>query len=433
MKRRLLILTAFLAPALLFSQSDSTSIFDLSLEFRPRFEYRNGYRELPADTSSPAMFISQRCRLLLTYKRKKFKFHTSIQDVRVWGQYGSKSNNGGLGIFEAYVESKFNEKWSIRIGRQGVDLDNGRLFSTAPFSLTSKAHEGLRLSYNNARVQSDLLSFYNQSGEQLFGTSYALPAPNYTSLSIHYFKMKLSKMFRFSTLNSMEGYQSLSSSSTMYMRGTSGGRITLQHRGLYATICGYYQYGQLQSGQSISAYYLQPEIAYTLKKMKATLGMEYVSGDDATSNSETSRSFSTLYGVILKFMGNLNYFANLPNDAGGGGLVNPYILLQWQIHKKFLLNFDSHVFYLQNNVEKNGAILDPLLGLEHDFRLQYKINEFTTLSSGFAFMLPTESLAEIQYKNSYRTPVWSFIMLRYNPQLLHVERKLKKQTQSSLL
>jgi hypothetical protein len=217
------------------------------------------------------------------------------------------------------------------------------------------------------------------------------------------------------------------------MRGTSGGRFTLEHKGLFDTVCGYYQYGQLQSGQSISAFYLQPEISYKLKKMKATLGMEYLSGDDATSNSEQSRSFSPLYGVILKFMGNLNYFANFPTDVAAGGLINPYLLLQWQPHNKLILNFDTHVFYLQNNVIKNGAILEPLLGLEHDFRLQYKINDFTTLSSGLAFMLPTESLAEIQYKSAYRTPVWSFIMIRYNPQLLFIERKLKKQHEASLL
>lgn len=433
MLKKTFILVLIIIPSALLGQSDSTSIFDLSVEFQPRFEYRNGYRELATDTSSPAMFVSQRSRLILTYKRKKFKFHTSIQDIRVWGQYGSKSNNGGLGIFEAYAESKFNDHWSIRIGRQGVDLDNGRLFSTAPFSLTAKAHEGLRLMFANAKVQSDLLLFYNQSGEQLFGTSYALTAPNYTTLSVHYFKMRLSKLFSISTTNAMDGYQSLSSSNTMYMRGTSGGRITLNKKGFFATICGYYQYGQLQSGQPISAFYLQPEIAYKLKKMKATAGMEYLSGDDATASSEQSRSFVPLYGVILKFMGNLNYFANFPNDLAGGGLVNPYLLLQWQIHKKFLFHFDTHVFYLQNNVEKNGAVLDPFLGLEHDFRLQYKINDFTTLTSGFAFMLPTESLAEVQNKNTYRTPpVWSFIMLRYNPQLLYIERNIKKKSHSLL-
>jgi len=68
--------------------------FTIGVEFRPRMEYRDGYRKLPNDTTCAAYFGTQRSRLNLTYSQPHFKFHTSIQDLRVWGQYGQASSSG---------------------------------------------------------------------------------------------------------------------------------------------------------------------------------------------------------------------------------------------------------------------------------------------------------------------------------------------------
>ena len=86
-----------------FSQSDSTRGFELDLEFRPRFEYRDGYKSLTADTLKPASFISQRSRLNLNFTQKKFNFYFSVQDVRTFGQNGSSMASTSIGVFEAYA------------------------------------------------------------------------------------------------------------------------------------------------------------------------------------------------------------------------------------------------------------------------------------------------------------------------------------------
>src|SRR5690348_1096055 len=59
--------------------------FTIAAEFRPRTEYRHGYRQLIPDTSNAAFFTDQRSRIYFTYKSHRFIFHTSLQDVRVWG------------------------------------------------------------------------------------------------------------------------------------------------------------------------------------------------------------------------------------------------------------------------------------------------------------------------------------------------------------
>jgi hypothetical protein len=431
---RLILVMTMLLPIHGKGQTDSTSSFVLSLEFRPRLEYRNGFSELPVDTSKAAAFVSQRTRLFLTYQRPKFKFHTSLQDIRVWGQYGSNSTDSGFGIFEAFAEAGITKKWGIRIGRQAVELDNGRLFSRANWSQASRAHEGINIIYRGWRIQSELMTFYNQSGEQLFANDYS-PTTNYTSLSIHYFNMKVRDNIDLTLINSADGFQKLSNSNIMYVRGTSGGRINFKHKKLNLSAAGYYQYGQLQSGQQISAYYIQPEIKVTLKKLQARLGVEYMSGDDVTVDTEISHSFQPLYGVSFKFMGNLNHFTSFPSDVGGGGLINPYIFLQYKITPKIKLKLEGHTFFLENNVIMAGGILDPFLGIESDLKFKYTFNDFTSLESGIAYMLPSESLARIQYKTAYgyRNPLWGFVMVTFKPELLNINTKLKKSKMNEVL
>ena len=78
--------------------------FTVSLEFRPRTEYRNGYRVMRSDSTHAAVFTEGRSRLLFNFKMKNFIFHTSFQDIRVWGEKDPRSTAGTLQIFEAYVE-----------------------------------------------------------------------------------------------------------------------------------------------------------------------------------------------------------------------------------------------------------------------------------------------------------------------------------------
>src|SRR5690606_14811477 len=79
--------------------------FTLGLEFRPRMEYRDGYKQLRNDTTQAAFFGTHRSRLNFSYSQPRFKFHTSIQDVRIWGQDGQTSTTGSLNVFEAYVQT----------------------------------------------------------------------------------------------------------------------------------------------------------------------------------------------------------------------------------------------------------------------------------------------------------------------------------------
>lgn len=320
MNKLLTFVLSFFVPLFCFTQEIDKRQLDVDLEFRPRFEFRYGYKELPANNSHPSFFTSSRTRLSLDFKQKSTKFHASLQDVRIWGQNGASPAIGSLHVFETYACFALPKNWEIKLGRQSIELDNGRLFSEGNWNQYSRAHDGIQLSFNKKKIDTRFFLFYNQNAANLFGTSYL--NNTYKYLFTHFFSFKHSENFSFNIINTFDGYEKPNNEAVVYARGTSGGRLNFKKKKLAFTLAAYYQYGQLNTGQHISSYYVQPELSYKFKKNKIRLGAEYLSGDDRFSSR--SHSFSTLYGVAFKFNGHLNYFTSFPVDVRNGGLINPY-------------------------------------------------------------------------------------------------------------
>lgn len=414
MIRSILILFLVISSLSGSAQNDSIKKFLIEGEFRPRFEFRDGYRQLPTSDDLPAYFISSRARLNFSYEKKRAAFHASIQDVRIWGQDG-KEPSGGLGVFEAYARFKMGQQWWIKLGRQGVELDNGRLFARANWNQFSRAHDGIRLNHKTAKVRQSILLFYNQNNAALFGTDYSVNYYKY--LAVHYFTYEPTENWTFKTLNTWDGYQADGTTNTVYVRGTSGGRITYEKPKKWTiTTAAYYQYGQVKSGQYVSAFYFQPEISGQFKKLKIRLGMEYSSGSNNTVIANQSRTFSTLYGVAFRFMGHLDYFTNLPNHTNQAGLINPYLFFDYRFTKKWRVKLDFHAFMSENKVvDTEGLVAAPYLGTEVDLTLNYAVNKETRLDFGFSAMQATSSMEILKGGNSNIIPVFSYLMLTWKP------------------
>lgn len=423
MLRLLIIVILSSASVQSSAQSDSTRTFELDLEFRPRFEYRDGYKSLTADTLKPAYFISQRSRLNLNFTQKKFNFYFSAQDVRTFGQNGSSTTNTSIGVFEAYTRFPLGNQWNIIIGRQSVELDNGRLLSRANWNQFSRSHDGFSLNYKTTKLSNDFLFFYNQVGEPVFGNNYALNFYKY--LFIQYAEYQPTEAIEIKVLNIVDGYQGINNPTAVYTRATSGGRIEYQGKTIHATVAAYYQYGQDNTGRQISAYYVQPEIGFKKKKFGAQLGMEYVSGDDAANPSSINNSFSTLYGVAFKFMGHMDYFTSFPNDVRGAGLINPYLFLEYKLSKKWRFKLESHVFMLQNTLyDITGSELNPYLGLESDVVIKYTISNEMFFDFGLSAMSASSTMGEIKTGDYRKTPVYSYFMFTWKPMLLRFQQPI---------
>lgn len=375
---------------------------------------------VPADSVMPEFYVSQRNRINITYRRRAVKFHASLQEIHLWGKSGDASSVGTIGAFEFYIESTVAKKFSFRVGRQGLTLDNGRLFSAAPWAQQGRAHEGIRLFYANKKVATDLMIAFTRPYSSYFNEAYSpVASHSYKWMFVHHLKYRLNNRFNLITINTADVFQN--SAQRYYVRATIGGRLEYTHRDTYLTVSSYYQFGEDSGLRNIQAYYIQPEVSTTaIRNTTVRLGAEILSGGDGL-HEDISFSFVPLYGVAWKFMGNMNLFTRFPGDVNGKGLVNPYLFIIYRPAKNFSLRVDSHLFYSQYPLlDSNNDEAGRYLGFENDLSINYKPAKNVDMTLGLSYLFAEKSM-ELLHKvvDSDRIPIWSYLMISYNPKILH--------------
>jgi hypothetical protein len=101
------------------SVSQLMAQFKLSAEYRPRTEFRHGYKTLFTQDDQAAFFTSQRMRLNAAYVFDKLKFGLNIQDIRVWGDVAQQNNTSNqLMLSQGWAEYMVSNAFSVKIGRQ---------------------------------------------------------------------------------------------------------------------------------------------------------------------------------------------------------------------------------------------------------------------------------------------------------------------------
>lgn len=402
--------------------------FGIDLEFRPRFEYRQGYAQMSNDTTADAFFGNQRTRLSFGYQvLDRLNFQFSIQDVRIYGKDDPRSGAGTVQVFEAYAEPFLTKSLSVRVGRQRLMFDNQRLFAQNDWRQNANAHDGINIRYINTKLQTELAGAWNQTAESVAGTSFSpvdqagKPIVNYKLLIVNYLRWNLTKEFTLTTINCTDGFQSTTNTEKLNMRITNGGRIEYTHDNLYLTFSAYYQHGKNVAAKKLNAYYIQPEIKYIVKNTTLRLGAEIMSGQDATKASNEDNSFVPLYGVAHRFNGYMDLYTRFPNDLNNAGIVNPYLFIVQNFSKKVSCGFYLHQFYSQNKfLDADKHVIDKNLGFEHDILFQYKPNNVTTLEVGYSYYLPTASTTLIKKAKlgaDKEWQQWAYVMLTLKPNL----------------
>ncbi|WP_439584951.1 hypothetical protein [Dyadobacter bucti] len=409
-----------------FSQPADTLKRELIIDFeaRPRAEYRDNFMLMASDSVMPEFYVSQRNRLGITYTSNRFKFHASPQEIHVWGKSGRVSQIGSINAFELYIEPTIIRNLSVRVGRQALSLDNGRIFSAAPWGQQSRAHEGIRLLYNK-KLTTDLTIAFTRPYGKHFDIAYSPVASHqYKFLFVHHLKHQLSKNFTVTTINTLEVFEKANLHKPYYQRITNGGRLEYYLRTFYGTVNAYYQYGRNASSKKIRAYYIQPEISSTFDKTTVRFGAEILSGNKATIKQDVTNSFVPLYGVAWKFMGNMNLFTRFPADVNDKGLVNPYLFAIYQVSKKLSARADVHLFYSQHPFGEPGKDLKGrYLGFENDISLNFKPASQLEITYGFSSTFAAKRMELLKkVSDSTKIPVWSYLMISFRPRLLHLKK-----------
>lgn len=405
------------------SFTESFGQVTIDAEFRPRSEYRQGFNQPLADTLKSAGFIVQRTRLNFNYSSGLINTRLTLQDARVFGETDTKqpstASNGSIGIYEAWAEILIFSGTSFKIGRQGVQFEDGRLFSLSPWSNTGNSHDLTLLRYSASGLDLQLgYAFGNQKAYNA-DTSFYSVSKMYKQLAFLHLAKTITNGLDFSLLGIDEGFMKSKTNQDLYHRYTTGGTLQLKKDnlpiGIFAT--SYYQFGKSTSVVNLNAYLLALKATYKFTdKMSGLAGTDYYSGSESTLAATKTNTFNKLpYGVNHSFNGYMEYWASLPK----GGLMNYFggINLKW--NKKLSSDITYYGYKLAKGMKSGTTDIEKNLGSELDLVMNYKFSPETAIQFAWCGYFVTDGTRLLKLKSTSvetKFPQYAYLMLTIKPQ-----------------
>lgn len=401
----------------MLSQTFFAQNFEASLELKPRFEYRHGFKTLIPDDVDAATFVSQRSRLNFNYGSEKLNAYLSLQNVRVWGDVNtlSASDNNGTAIHEAWASIKLDSIFSLKMGRQEIIYDNSRIFGNVDWAQTGRSHDAFIATYQpNANNRLDLGLALNEEDETLFQTDYNVN--NYKSFQYAWYHTEFSVLkISLLALNTGFTFENDGLQDVDYNQ-TFGTFLSFGKNKLKGDASAYFQTGQI-ANQDLSAFNLSGNLYYQVaSNFNLGVGFEYLSGTDMDTTSNTWKSFNPLFGTNHKFNGWMDYFY-VGNHSNSVGLIDLNLPLKYQ-KEKIVVQLIPHVFSSAAMVvDTFGDEMDQYLGTEIDISFGYKIAENINFQVGYSQMFATETMEVLKGGNRDNTTNWAWAQFIFKPTL----------------
>lgn len=397
---------------MIFSFQNITAQLSLDAHYRPRFEVRNGYRELIPDGSTPSIIASQRMRLSFFYETENLKLKFSPQDVRVWGDENLSSSTGvygneaSLDLFEGYVELKPTDNLNLSVGRQTLVYDNQRLLAERNWNQNGLAYDALVLKWKLSQWNLHAGTSWNSLRETTSDNLYL--ANRIKSLNFLWLGHQFSDKIDVSLLHIASGITETDTTNTLNFRQTSGAYIKYNSNILKAKSNAYFQHGNNREGQKVSAFLFDADVAFKTGRLSPGLGISYLSGNDDV-NGSTDHLFDVLYGARHRFFGHMDYFRNIPSHTTEGGLTDIYGYLNLKISPEMNLKNTGHFFSLAQTNQKTPK--DKYLGYENELEFKYNFNEWGAIKSAWIFYLTTDAFEQLQGVSNPAFPQLLYVSL----------------------
>ena len=155
-----------LLPSMAYTQNtEKENEFTMSMQIRPRAEYRNGALTPRDEGVAPTSFINNRARLSMDYKRSDLELKMSAQHVGVWGQDPQIEKNGRFMLNEAWAKLNFGEGFFAQLGRQSLIYDDERILGGLDWNVAGRYHDALKLGYANKNNEVHLILAFNQNND----------------------------------------------------------------------------------------------------------------------------------------------------------------------------------------------------------------------------------------------------------------------------
>jgi hypothetical protein len=450
--------------------------FNISAEFRPRLEYRDGYTKLRDSSQTPYVTLLGRNRLIFDYKNEQFMAKFSIQQAYVFGENNYSSDTitrNTVNIYEAWFRYGFAKGFATKIGRMELLYDDGRLLGNSNWGPKGASHDVAMAQWEaaSAGYRGDFgFAINNTAPAGAFLASY--PLKNYKYMAYLYEQKKFFKdNLTFSVLAVLDVFQkpdtpgkpryqtlyvtnndhdtigttivqtgttsAVAYPTQLYGRFTFGGTATYTWKNLKIFGSGYYQAGHFNDGRTINAGMFAGYASYkVVKPLTLLAGYEWLSGNDYSDTKglmTKSTSFSTLYPTSHGFYGYMDMFWSQVLNGNSAGLTDLYGRATLSLSAKASLEATYRLFglakgYLPATV-KPGELpytaVGKQLGSEVDMMVIYKPVANFEINAAYCFFLPTTTM-ELLNKLNKGTSKWAqyaYVMLTYKPNFFNSDKR----------
>jgi len=397
-------------------------------EFRPRVEVRDGFSQPLLKAQDPLVIGLQRTRLGVNFKTGILSTKLTIQDARTYGETATTSEasttDGSTSIFEAWAEMLIIPGGSIKVGRQVLKYDDGRLFTDPAWSNTGTSHDVALFKYAINNFQANMGLAYNNNSTASNSETYYTPTCKYRYMGLLWAHQQFTNNLGISLIGVDQGVQdTIGLGSTtkynkvnMYHNYTYGGYLTYgsDNTPLSLAFTYYKQSGKTSIGKTLNASLTAVKIGWgACPEFGLNAGFDLFSGDSNTKDN-TQRNFIKLYGANHSFNGYMEYWTTPPTQ----GLGDYYITALGKATSKLSWEAVGHLFKSIKDVAYATNSESKSLGSELDLTLKYKMNEWATLQGGYSRYFTTKATKYLKLKSSTAdtySPQWCYIMLTISP------------------
>ena len=434
--KKVILSALFLAvlPSVVQAQEEENTpenSFTLSAQLRPRFEYRNGAYIPLQEGEKPAILVNNRTRLNFDYHHgDQLQLFLSFQNVNIWGQAPQvqvKDRTGGLSVFEAYAALPIYEDLNIKIGRQMIVLDEDRIFGSLDWHPAGRAHDAVNINWKNDKLTLRSFFAFNQnylegnitSGNvnNPKGQFFAPGGQPYQHLEAVHAHYDFAPTQGLSFLVANLGQRNDLIDDNDYNMQTIGFHYRGKSDALRYGAEAYLQTGKSAAGKDKEAFLLAALVGYQFTPaFSATLGLDYLSGNDNTNDTAKDKAFNPFSGTNHKFYGFMDHF--YVSYSPSVGLLNPYLNLNLKTSDKGSLSFTGHYFHSAAKIAGDKDNKTRSLAVEGDLVYTHKIQNFVSLQAGYSLFVPSSSYNDLRGLHNVRKQQdWLWCSLNINPKL----------------
>ncbi len=410
--------------SIIFLQLPVQAQFKVDMQFRPRSEYRDGYRTLSEPNEKGVFLTTQRTRLNVTFKDKnKIESYISFQDIRTWGQFDLNTRASTINLYQAWAKFRIIDRLSLKAGRQEFEYDDLKILSNSNWRLPARSHDAALLEWQSGDSTTTIhvAGAINNEREVLFQDLYEVNN-YYKNMGMLWINKQLGTAelsFLFLNLGQQLADTSVNHFQTIGLYGVQQiGKVKLT--GSY-----YLQTGRNQADQKVSAHMASLRMTVPISaRFDVTPGFDLLSGTSAENlrdpSNDRTGTFIPLYARRHRYFGVQDMFY-----AGGfdvpGGLVDVFAKFSYKLSDKTRTRLHFHSFSTQRDIldpESRTVVDNKHLGYEIDAFFDFQPYKNLKLGFGYAHFLPTRSMRILKQRGSENEIAhFAYLEVYYTPTL----------------